>query len=173
MARAAGTPRCPACPAHPPLQVFRRYELVTNEPLRHCAGCWGFWAMGDALALGVADDGQEHAALRAVVAPRRCRACGGHLKPNDACAKCGQAPPLFDCPTCGKPMERSCKGEVRLDHCAACRGTWFDVGEIGAVYGLTPVQGWAAREVDETAAPPEGSLIMQALAIVSRLFFPI
>jgi hypothetical protein len=173
MVRATGTLSCPYCPTHPPIEVFRRYELVTNEPLRYCNGCWGFWAMGDALVRGVADDGQDHPALRAVVAPRRCRACGGHLKPDDACAKCGQTQPLLDCPACGRTMERYDKGAIRLDQCGGCRGVWFDVGEIGAVYGLSPVQGLAARTVDETVGPSDGTLLKQALWILARVFLPL
>ena len=69
-------------------------------------------------------------------------------------------------------MERFEKSGVSLDQCAPCRGTWFDVGEITAVYQLKPVQGLAASTVEETSAEDDVNGLLFALDIASRLAFP-
>lgn len=174
-ARAASAPQLPACPYcadHPALLRFRRFELQTIEPLLFCGQCFGFWAKGDALARGVADPGTGHPALEVGLAPRRCRACFGHLKPDDSCAKCGQALPRLNCPGCGEAMERFEKEGVTLDQCTTCRGTWFDMGEIVRVYGLAPAQGLAASTVDEHATDGEPPGWLLALQVASRIAFP-
>ena len=163
---------CPACAEHPAMLRFPRYELLTIDPLVYCGRCYGFWAVGDSLVRGVADPGYIHPALESVPAPRRCRACLGHLKDDDTCRKCGQPSPVLDCPQCARPMERHERDGVRLDQCTPCQGTWFDVGEIAAVYKLAPVQGLAASTVDENApdnVPPAWWLAANVLA---RLFVP-
>ena len=163
---------CPYCDAHPPLELFRRYEMVSSTPLRYCPRCYGFWAAGDALARGAADPYDDHPALQPARAPRRCRACGGHLKPNDDCARCGRPLPPLDCPQCKRAMDRMEQHGVKLDMCLACKGLWFDMGELAAVYNLQPVQGLAASTVDEHAtddAPPDWAT---AIWLVARLFAP-
>ena len=154
------------------MSVFRRVELQTIDPLRFCLRCYGFWAVGDSLSRGVADPGYGHPALEQVMAPRRCRACHGRLKPDNTCRACGKVLPLLDCPACGKPMQRLEKDGVILDQCAPCRGTWFDIGEIVTIYQLAPYQGLAASTVDEHAADDEPSAWAIALDVVSRLVFP-
>lgn len=173
--RAAAEPPLPACPycqEHPRLQRFQRYELQTVRPLLYCPACYGFWAVGDALVRGVADPGVVHPALETGLAPRRCRACFGHLKPDNTCAKCGQELPRLACPQCGLEMERYEKEGVLLDQCGPCTGTWFDVGEVAAVFKLAPPQGLAASTVDEHAADDEPTGWLVALSVVSRLVFP-
>lgn len=167
-----GGPPCPYCAEHPPMQKFWRYELQTVDPLFCCPKCYGFWATGDSLSRGVADPTHEHPALVQAMAPRRCRACHGRLKPDGTCRKCGESLPLLKCPSCSKPMERFEKSGVTLDQCPPCRGTWFDIGEISAVYQLKPFQDLAASTVEET--PPENDVngFMLALDIASRLAFP-
>ena len=174
-ARAASepaTPKCPYCSEHPALLRFQRFELQTIEPLLFCGSCFGFWAKGDALARGVADPGHAHPALEAGLAPRRCRACFGHLKPDNTCAKCGQPLPSLQCPACSATMERFDKEGVTLDQCAACNGVWFDIGEIVRVYGVARVQGLAASTVDEHAYDDEPPGWLIALNVVSRIAFP-
>src|SRR5512135_1093077 len=73
---------CPYCVTHPALANFQRSEVPSGQPLKYCAQCYGFWAAGDALTGGVADDGDDSPALTATPGPRRCRACFGHLKPD-------------------------------------------------------------------------------------------
>jgi Zn-finger nucleic acid-binding protein len=157
---------------HPPMQPFPRYELVSADPFLFCGRCYGFWAEGDALARGVADAGYVHPALDAAVAPRRCKKCFGHLKPNNECAKCGEAPDVYRCPACSKPMERLEQAGVHLDRCNPCNGTWFDTGEIARVYRLAPVQGLAASTVDEHALDGEPPAWMHAAWILARVFLP-
>lgn len=162
---------CPYCEGHPPLEEFRRSYAVSPDPLLYCRTCYGFWAAGDSLSPGVADPDEESLALTVATAPRRCRACFGHLKPDDVCAKCGKAPAPLNCPSCKKVMDRREVKGVRLDTCTPCDGTWFDTGEIGVVFGLTPPQGWALSAVDETdpdVNPDEKSLFLQGLFIVLR-----
>jgi Zn-finger nucleic acid-binding protein len=169
---------CPYCDDHPPLETLRRYELVTHTPLRFCPGCYGFWAAGDSLARGVADSRTNHPALRAAQAPRRCRACNRHLKPDGLCAKCHQLVPPTNCPECHKPMDRFEQNGISVDACAACRGTWFDMGEITAIFGISQpvdlgrlaVASEAARteiedDIDERLGP-----WMTALNIALTLF---
>lgn len=150
--------RCPYCDAAPELETVRRYEVFSTQPLLRCPSCYGFWANGDALATGVRDPYDEHPSFFAIVAPARCRSCHGHLKEDESCRKCGQRLKQLNCPECSKPMERWKKEKLRLDTCAACHGTWFDVGEIAVVYGLAPPQSWPASLIDEHAADdePEG-----------------
>jgi Zn-finger nucleic acid-binding protein len=163
---------CPYCPAHPLLVRFQRFELQTMEPLLYCRNCFGFWAKGDALGSGVADPGANHPTLEAVPAPRRCRACFGHLTPDGACTRCDQALPALDCPACARVMQRFEKDGVTLDQCAACNGTWFDMGEIVRVYNLAPAQGLAASTIDEHATDDEPPGWLIALNIAARLAFP-
>jgi Zn-finger nucleic acid-binding protein len=163
---------CPYCSDHPEMSVFRRFELQTIDPLRFCTRCYGFWAVGDSLARGVADPGAGHPALEQAMAPRRCRACHGRLKPDDTCRSCGKSLPALNCPDCGKPMERYERNGVVLDQCAPCRGTWFDIGEIVAVYQLAPHQGLAASTVDEHATDDEPPAWVIALNLISRMVFP-
>lgn len=165
-------PPCPYCTDHPELVTFRRYELQTIDPLRFCGRCFGFWAVGDSLSRGFADPASGHPALEQAQAPRRCRACNGRLKSDNTCRSCGQALPTLDCPECGQPMERFEKRGVWLDQCAPCRGTWFDIGEIVAVYQLTPHQGLAASTVDEHATDDEPPAWEIALGMVSRMLLP-
>jgi len=163
-------PPCPACAEHPAMLKLPRYELLTQDPLLYCGACYGFWAVGDSLARGVADPGYIHPALETTTAPRRCRTCFGHLKPDDTCAKCGGRSPELNCPACGAPMERFDQGGVRLDQCAPCRGTWFDTGEIVAAYKLVPVQSLAMSTVDELASENEPPAWWIAASILGRLF---
>jgi len=167
-----GQPGCPYCPDHPEMAILRRYELQTIDPLRFCSRCYGFWAVGDSLARGVADPGFVHPALEQVPAPLRCRSCHGRLKPDYTCRGCGKQLPTLGCPGCDRPMERFEKGGILLDQCGPCGGTWFDVGEIVAVYNLAPVQGLAASTVDEHGHEDEPPPWAIALNVASRMLFP-
>ena len=162
--------KCPFCDTHPPLELFRRYELVTNTPLRFCPACYGFWAAGDSIGPGVADRYSEHPALLAAQAPRRCRHCNGHLKLNGDCAKCGRPLPSLTCPDCAVTMERVSRKSVAVDACPACHGIWFDMGEITAVFEIPPPQGLAASTVDEHATDGEPPAWAAALQILLGLF---
>lgn len=154
------------------MSVLRRYELQTIDPLRFCQNCYGFWAVGDSLSRGVADPGTGHPALEQSMAPRRCRACHGRLKPDHTCRECGQPLPTLSCPACGQPMQRMEKDGILLDQCAPCRGVWFDIGEIVAVYSLVPAQGLAASTVDEHAHDDEPPAWAVALGVASRAILP-
>lgn len=166
------SPGCPACALHPPMLSFPRYELVSMDPFLYCGACYGFWAIGDALGNGVADPGFDHPALRAVPAPQRCKECMGFLKPDNVCAKCGKAPATLDCPVCAQPMERFSERGIFLDQCGPCRGTWFDTGEIAAVYQLVPPQGLAMSTVDEHATDDELPGWLLAAGALARAFLP-
>jgi hypothetical protein len=165
-------PKCPYCDSHPVLLRFPRYETQTASPLLFCGTCYGFWAAGDALARGVSDPGFVHPALEAAVAPRRCRACFGHLKPDHSCAKCGEPIPALDCPSCRKTMERFEREGAQLDQCDACDGIWFDTGEIVRVFGLKPAQSLAMSTVDENATDDLPSPFWLAASVLGRLVFP-
>lgn len=52
-------------------------------------------------------------------------------------------------------MQRFGSNGIQLDTCATCRGTWFDMGEIAAVYSLQPVESLASFR----ARQPQGDLI--------------
>ncbi len=172
-AAVSATLRCPSCADSRPLEVFRRYEAVSPENLYVCAGCYGFWATPKALAAGIADAYSEHPALRAVVAPARCKQCLGHLKPDAVCSKCDAPPVVRNCPACADLMERVQQRSLWFDACKACGGTWYDTGELCAIHGLVPPQGMAASTVDETDAPSDLDLFTQALFILARIFLPI
>ena len=149
-----------------------RFELQTVSPLMYCNACYGFWSTGDALSRGPVDPGVVHPALEAARAPRRCRACFGHLKPDHTCAKCGKALPPLDCPNCGKTMERIERDGIQLDKCEPCTGVWFDTGEIAAVHRLVPAQGLAASTVDEHASDDEPPGWLTAAMMVGRVLVP-
>lgn len=153
---------CPYCDAHPPLEPVQRFEAVSATPLMRCPACYGFWAARDVLTGGVRDAYDDDPSFTAALAPPRCRACMGHLKPDGVCSKCGALPPVRTCPACNKPMERSIQKGMALDACPACGGTWFDIGELGHLYGMQPIQSYPASLVDEHACDDEapGWLIM-------------
>jgi len=72
-------------------------------------------------------------------------------------------------------MERADHRGVLLDTCPTCHGTWFDIGEIAAVYSLPPTQGLAASTVDEHAGdePPAWFIAAQLLGRLVVPFLPI
>ena len=173
-ARSANGLACPVCDDARPLEVLRRYERVGLSELRYCPRCYGFWAAKDALSHGVADENDDHPALRATPAPPRCKLCFGHIKPDGACAKCGAPPRSIVCPGCSAGMERSLRGKTWLDMCPACSGCWFDTGELALIYGLVPFQGLAMRTVDENATEEDSSPIwLQAISMLVRVFLPL
>lgn len=154
------------------MEQFPRHELLSMDPFLYCKACYGFWAVGDAVTGGVADEGFDHPALRAVPAPRRCRECMGYLKPDNVCARCGKAPALLNCPNCAKPMERFQEHGIYLDQCVPCRGTWFDTGEIGAIYHMEEPQGLAMSTVDEHGTDNAPPAWLAAAGILARVFLP-
>ncbi len=160
---------CPYCGAPHILEVFRRYEVASAEPLLYCPRCYGFWARGDALAHGVADPYDEHSALYAHPAPERCRICSGRLDGEGVCRKCGKGIPLLNCPACGVAMARGSLGGVTVDTCDACKGVWFDVGELSIAFGLKPPQSLPMQTVDENAVPEGAEGWEEALTTVLGL----
>lgn len=160
---------CPNCRRQ--LETFRRYDVHATEPLRWCPGCFGFWARGDALAAGVADAGDDREALFAAQAPARCRSCDkGGLDAAGVCRGCGWQRPPLACPSCGTPMGRATVKGIEVDACAACRATWFDIGELGRIYGLTRPQSLAAATIDETAGPTDQDLMLSAARVLLGMF---
>jgi Zn-finger nucleic acid-binding protein len=141
-------PRCPYCKEHPALRKFPASDLITAEPVMFCPRCYGVWVTGDALAGGMVVTMDNHA-LTAIRAQPRCRACGGHLRDDESCVKCGEKLPPLNCPQCSKQMERFEQGGVKLDQCKACRGTWFDIGEFAAVYALERPKGLTEEMVEQ------------------------
>jgi Zn-finger nucleic acid-binding protein len=167
----AASLQCPRC-ENAPLDMFRRYELVTAVELRWCARCHGFWAAGDALARGVSDPYVDHPALRAMPAPDRCKDCLGYYDAEGKCRKCGQPRPVAQCPCCLQAMKAARKGNLALDMCEPCTGTWFDIGEITATFEIPPVQGLAASTVDDDG-PTNGELLREALRAIVGMFLPV
>ena len=166
--------RCPACDAHPPLERLAG-EYIYGEGLRHCPACYGFWATDAAVALGLAALATDHRAVLASEGPRRCRACAGHLKPDGACATCGMTRELLHCPACEREMERFSDGGATLDRCNACRTTWFDVGEVARVYGLTRppslaalADGGRAEDIAGDRGSGVWSMVLSLLAMFLR-----
>ncbi|MBI5948664.1 MAG: zf-TFIIB domain-containing protein [Chloroflexi bacterium] len=148
-------------------------EVASREPLLYCPRCYGFWAVGDALAHGVADPQDEHPALRAAMAPALCRKCMGHLRETGECVRCGWTRPALACPACAAPMSRTKMGAVYVDTCGVCRGVWYDVGELCRVYDIPEPLSLVARVMGTTEpGPTDGELFVQALWALSRLIFP-
>lgn len=70
-------------------------------------------------------------------------------------------------------MERAPKATFHVDECRACQGTWFDVGELGAVFGRIPQQGLAASTIDENAPDPVPRALLEiAFFLLRRLVLP-
>jgi len=159
---------CPYCAGHPPLQVYPSTEFVTAEPLWFCGTCYGFWAPAGAMASGFRADSGDPDPILARQAPARCRACMGHLDENQVCRKCGTRLPRLSCPSCGQLMARTMQKGITIDECTACRHSWFDTGEIAAVYNLTPPRTLAEQQT-ETLPHQEMSPWMFAFDIVLRL----
>jgi Zn-finger nucleic acid-binding protein len=162
---------CPYCKEHPTLTDLHRYETASTEPLWYCPACYGVWATDASLAGGVADESNESPVLYAERAAPRCRSCAGHLDEHETCRKCGKTLPRLNCPLCGREMARSAQKGVTLDHCTACRGTWFDTGEIAAVFGLTPPRSLAAHYVDQLPKDDRPEWLI-ALDVLLRMFLP-
>ena len=124
---------CPYCADPPALRRLPRRDTMSIAEMLVCPKCYGIWAPAAALSQGIGRE--EHPAFAVVQGPARCRACFGDLKPDGACAKCGKSSPAVSCPVCRAAMGRIIDRGVRLDVCERCHGTWFDTGEIAAVFG--------------------------------------
>lgn len=143
---------CPFCATHPPLQTFPSNLVNSASTLVYCSACYGFWVPASALSSGITAGAGDHPALRAGLAPARCRSCFGFLMPDGRCAKCKQAVPAFDCPECRTPMDRRYGDGVTLDHCPTCGGTWFDMGELAAVFDIEDTPSLAERYAEQRSA---------------------
>ncbi|MGE0572191.1 MAG: zf-TFIIB domain-containing protein [Dehalococcoidia bacterium] len=143
---------CPFCNEHPPLQAFPARLATAASSLLYCPACYGFFAPAAALSSGITADAGDHPALSAAPAPARCRACFGFLMPDGRCAKCKQPVPPFECPACRVAMDRREGDGVTLDHCGQCGGTWFDMGELGAVFGIEDRPSLAERYAGQRSA---------------------
>ncbi|HEY3245313.1 MAG TPA: zf-TFIIB domain-containing protein [Phycisphaerae bacterium] len=45
------------------------------------------------------------------------------------------------CPVCGEPLIAFELQGIEIDHCAGCRGTWLDAGELEQIAALAQVDG--------------------------------
>lgn len=134
--------RCPRCDqalvaggwdeaaAHSPYRV----QICQTLELYQCSKCRGTWlpfsSLGEALrelAPRVLGAGADRDALTAAVARVQSRWEGDHETMN-------VAPKLLvSCPQCRAPMGKlrsRAKKFVLYDRCEACRGLWFDQGEL-------------------------------------------
>ncbi len=127
--RATGGPRCPTCNERPALVPYRRPESTLPSPAWACHRCGGAW-LPDALVAAGLDPRDLPPA-----------AAASPLPPTEATEPAG---PRHPCPACSLPMERLPAGPVWLDRCHPCRATWFEPGELHAVYRAHPTP------------PPEG-----------------
>ena len=141
----ASTLRCPYCAEPSLLTPARTY--TTPDGLLLCPRCYGIWVRADVLAVGLQIEEDSPPAFTALCVAPRCRACFGHLDETETCRKCGKKLPSLACPACAKPMTRFKQAGVTLDRCDTCKGTWFDTGEIAAVYGVEP-----AHELADTVS---------------------
>ncbi|PFG73901.1 zf-TFIIB domain-containing protein [Tepidiforma thermophila] len=138
--RAAAPPgaiRCPACPAPPPLAPYRR-PGGSPLPVHVCETCWGAWVPDAIVAAGIPPDAVPPAV-----------AAAGPAHGGSAPA----AQPARPCPACSSPMEHIPAAGAVLDRCPACRSTWFDTGELAAVYGMVPL----VSDSTASADAPDGS----------------
>jgi Zn-finger nucleic acid-binding protein len=168
-------PICPICADRRPLAVFARRDIVTAEPLRYCERCYGFWAAGDALSGPVASPDDEREPLYARPFPARCATCGKRVYDGIRCRRCAIDLPRLHCPACGNEMERFTSEGVTLDSCAPCKGTWFDVGELGQLNHLTRPEPPASGVADLVAANNRrmrGVLVWRAIGLMSRVVGP-
>jgi Zn-finger nucleic acid-binding protein len=71
-------------------------------------------------------------------------------------------------------MDRAPKATFHVDECKDCGGTWFDVGELGTVFGRVPQQGLAASTIDENAPDPVPRALLEiAFFLLRRLVLPL
>lgn len=92
-----------------------------------------------------------------------CRHCGARFAaaaPPSGLVKTLEVPSKIACPRCRTKLTEVHYGDLVLDECSACRGTWFDKGELRRAAerlngSLGAAQGGAA---EPQPVPPAGVL---------------
>lgn len=153
-----GTPRCPVCHGRPGLIPYRRPDSALPSQAWSCPGCGGAW-LPDALVSAGLD-------------PRDLPPAAVAVRQPPATAP-GPESPQYPCPACSAAMQRFPAGSAWLDRCESCRATWFEPGELGAVYGA-PLAGPGDEHRDESPPGPldhPGPLLFDlALTVISAWF---
>lgn len=160
---------CPRCLEPPALEVLRTENAGSGSLLRWCPRCCGIWAPRQALSDAISPTDDPQPAFTAGSPPPRCRSCGGALRLDETCTKCGERPPALSCPACHVEMKRSAMGAVTIDVCPGCGGLWFDAGELVRVYGVTLQSPMLPAAAGEDLAARD--VAMDVLAIGANILF--
>jgi Zn-finger nucleic acid-binding protein len=126
---------CPVCLG----VTMEKVRIGESAPVEvdHCRRCGGVWFEygevsrlrahpSDALWSQIARRGEE------AVTP--CHDCHAPFARSlEACPACGCGN-VLDCPSCDRPMHRESRAGLHLDVCRACRGAWFDHGELDGIW---------------------------------------
>jgi Zn-finger nucleic acid-binding protein len=166
---------CPYCTEPPLLRSLSAPGLPIGG--LYCPQCYGIWMPNAALAAGISLDSDPPPVLTAARAQARCRKCFGHLDGDEVCRKCSAKLPLLKCPSCHAEMVREKERGVLLDRCGACAATWFDTGELAAVFDLKPaptvMENYAAQMAANSPFARRSALDVgadAAIAILSQFF---
>ena len=125
-------PACPKCG-----DALRRPKK-TDVALHRCAGCAGAWLGAVSLESAVGDLSRLDEAVAELGEPTALR-----------CPSCRHA-------TLAKLVFRGCE----IDVCKACRGVFFDAGELSAVRRAKPPTSSHLEEAKEVAGLAVGDLIV-------------
>ncbi len=144
---------CPAC--QNPLTMFRADR--SKLEIDHCCNCRGIWFDGDELKIMVTDPAiQQQFQLPTY---------------NDSPVpwiSSGQR----HCPRCSESaLKQTVVGEVTVDVCPFCKGTWLDSGELERLTELHHQKSPGSLEEYETERPAEEpSLIATIWRGLTKLF---
>lgn len=59
----------------------------------------------------------------------------------------------MNCPRCATPMQPVQVGNTEVDHCPQCEGSWYDLAELGRMFGVPDKQMRTTHLVDRVDQP--------------------
>lgn len=128
---------CPTCLG----VVMEKLRVGAHDPVEidHCRRCGGAWfEYGEVgrLRAHPAAELWSRIARREVESATPCHDCHTPFSRALAtCPACGWNS-VLGCPSCDRPMRRESRDGLHLDVCRACKGAWFDHGELDAIWNV-------------------------------------
>lgn len=149
---------CPVCLG----VVMEKIRIGAENPVEidHCRRCGGAWfEYGEIgrLRAHPAAALWSRIARRENASPTPCHDCHAPFsRALAACPACGWKN-VLDCPSCDRPMQRESRDGLHLDVCRACKGAWFDHGELDAVWNVQASLALQRRPATAALAADGGS----------------